>query len=139
MDANSTLLGLAVYASLRTKQANVPTFNDIGLQAIHEPKGQHFDIDIIFVHGLQGHLFNTWKGLNCSWPGEFLAEDVPTARLLTFGYQDLIGEGIPVSIKALGQLLLGAIALKRRQDESSSRPIIFVAHSLGGLIVKSVR
>ena len=45
MDANSTLLGLAVYASLRTKQADIPTFRDIGLQSIYEPEGQHFDIE----------------------------------------------------------------------------------------------
>jgi protein SERAC1 len=94
---------------------------------------------VILVHGLQGDPFETWEGLKSSWPKDFLTKDVPTARILTFGYGNLLEPESATSIKGLGQLLLGSISLDRTQHGNATRPIIFVAHSFGGLIVKSVR
>ena len=43
---------------------------------------------IVFVHGITGNRENTWthKGTGIFWPKQFLGSDIPTARILTFGY-----------------------------------------------------
>lgn len=58
-----------------------------GLRVIHNPKDAM--VDIIFIHGLNGHPFNAWKHQNGSfWPMHFLIkeEDMPSVRIMTFGY-----------------------------------------------------
>ena len=49
-----------------------------------------FSIDIVAVHGLNGHPFKTWtfneKGKECFWLQDYLLKDLPGARLFTFGY-----------------------------------------------------
>ncbi|KAH0562629.1 hypothetical protein GP486_002692 [Trichoglossum hirsutum] len=149
MDSTSVypvLVGLAVYASARRKPGqseealqDIAEQNEVGLIPIYEPEPPlAVDVDVILVHGLQSDPFEAWKALKKSWPKDFLAKDVPTARILTFGYGNLESE-LATSIKGLGQLLLGSISFDRAQHGNATRPIIFVAHSFGGLIVKSVR
>ncbi|MCJ1405012.1 hypothetical protein MMC11_008238 [Xylographa trunciseda] len=75
------------------------------------------------------------------WPQELLKHTLPNARILTYGYDSLIGHrlGQPVSTNTIldvGQNLLVSLAAQRRLQPS--RPIIFVAHSLGGILVKEV-
>lgn len=49
-------------------------------------------VDIVFVHGLGEHPVKTWttsrahSGRGVCWPVEFLQKDLPSARLLTFGW-----------------------------------------------------
>jgi predicted alpha/beta hydrolase family esterase len=35
--------------------------------------------------------------------------------------------------------LLNRVRMKRRRDQAEHRPLIFIAHSLGGIVVKRVR
>lgn len=43
---------------------------------------------VVFVHGLTGNRENTWtdKGTGVFWPEALLKNDVPEARIITFGY-----------------------------------------------------
>ena len=73
------------------------------------------------------------------WPQELLQKTLPDARILTYGYDSGIGHRLtqPVNqntILDLGQNLLAGLEAQRRSQPC--RPIIFVAHSLGGIIVK---
>ncbi|KAI0191514.1 hypothetical protein EV127DRAFT_428547 [Xylaria flabelliformis] len=45
-------------------------------------------VDIVFIHGLTGDRERTWTAKNASqpWPKTLLASKLPTARILTFGY-----------------------------------------------------
>ena len=73
------------------------------------------------------------------WPADLLRLDCPKARILTFGYDSRVsrffsGPANQSNIFAhAGDLLY---ALNRERQEAQDRPLIFVAHSLGGIILK---
>ncbi|KAI1170462.1 hypothetical protein F4777DRAFT_583864 [Nemania sp. FL0916] len=71
------------------------------------------------------------------WPQDFLLQDIPEAAIWTYGYNaDVIGglfqANNPNSISHHGTDL----AVKLEREITNQMPIIFVAHSLGGIIVK---
>jgi hypothetical protein len=118
----------------------------LGVTSVYSPPdGLWATVDIVFVHGITGNARRTWtyrkKGVEVFWPGELLHLDVPDARILTFGYDaDVVNWTSAASANRLAnhaENLLGAICRLRDQSESSQRPILFVMHSLGGLVVQS--
>ncbi|KAH0538032.1 hypothetical protein FGG08_005344 [Glutinoglossum americanum] len=73
------------------------------------------------------------------WPQDLLPTTLTNARVLTYGYDSNIRHrlGAPASkstVYDLGHNLL--LSLEARRSSQPSRPLIFVAHSLGGIIVK---
>lgn len=75
--------------------------------------------------------------LRDSLPYDLTHDKRPMARVLVYGYES----PVPHS-KSFQNLEDLAIAfhptLRKLVDASTARPIIFIAHSLGGLIVKQV-
>ncbi|KAH7363587.1 hypothetical protein B0T11DRAFT_282853, partial [Plectosphaerella cucumerina] len=75
------------------------------------------------------------------WPRDLLTADLPEARLWTYGYDGDAIEARPGTNKKNNKNSLSkhgqdlATTLRR---EMVDEPIIFVAHSLGGLVVKDV-
>lgn len=118
----------------------------LGLNVIHVPDSPH-TVDIIFVHGLGGTSRQTWsknKDPNLFWPKEWLPlePEMSTARVLSFGYNAhfaVPGKNI-LNISDFARELL--FAMKFGTDEQTGDldighvPIIFVVHSMGGLVVK---
>ncbi|OBT65046.1 hypothetical protein VE03_05181, partial [Pseudogymnoascus sp. 23342-1-I1] len=98
-------------------------------------------IDICFVHGLTGNGDSTWTASKQSlpWPTMLLPPKLPRARLLTWGYDAYV---VRVSVTSKNRLidhannLLIDLTNDRASCSASGRPIIFVAHSLGGLVCK---
>ena len=96
---------------------------------------------IVMVHGLQGHPHRTWTaGNGIMWPRDLLPVDVPNARVMTYGYHSI--DQSPAQICELSLFyqaddLVSRVKQVRRQTASDNRPIIFIAHSLGGIVVKS--
>ncbi|KAF9603642.1 hypothetical protein IFM89_037186 [Coptis chinensis] len=116
-------------------------------------------LDIVFIHGLRGGPFKTWRvaedkfsttsksGLvekidqeagkeGTCWPREWLADDFPYARLFTVKYKTNLtqwsGASLPlqeVSLMLLKKLVAAGIG---------NRPVVFVTHSMGGLVVKQM-
>lgn len=117
--------------------ANLPF--PIGIKILHDsPKAV---LDICFVHGLSGDREGTWtaKGQDRSWPQSFLPEALPDARILAFGYDsNFIHRGVASKNRLLdhGNNLLTNLVTERELSKTSTRPLIFVAHSLGGLVCK---
>ena len=73
------------------------------------------------------------------WPEELLPRDIPNAKIFTYGYNaDVIGGLLKgpdmnnVSQHATNLMVDLTFELKNK------KPIIFVAHSLGGIVVKDV-
>ncbi|CAK0785443.1 hypothetical protein CVIRNUC_008652 [Coccomyxa viridis] len=116
------------------------------------------DIDIVFVHGIRGGPFVTWRRVRTPktldprtgslqvaapemrhelcWPTVWLKADVPGARLLSLEYaapaSGWEGESLPLW-GTVGQLMdqLTAAGI-------GERPVVFVCHSMGGILVKEM-
>ncbi|KAJ5132794.1 hypothetical protein N7448_006952 [Penicillium atrosanguineum] len=119
-----------------------------GLSQVYVPRGDP-TVDIVFVHGLNGHPHDSWtskpskteKG-GCFWPVDLLPEILAPLRprILTYGYNASVAaftDGASRdSIVSHAETLASNLAANRNLRNCSDRPIIFVCHSLGGLVVK---
>ncbi|KAK1760561.1 ankyrin repeat-containing domain protein [Echria macrotheca] len=98
-------------------------------------------VDICFVHGLNGNRESTWTadGQSKPWPETLLPQKLKKARVLTYGYDAYTVRGSAVSLNRLSghaTNLLNDLSTEREGAGASSRPLIFVAYSLGGLVCK---
>jgi len=98
-------------------------------------------IDIVAVHGLNGHRETTWtdEKSRTLWLRDLLPHRFPNARILTFGYDAdtlKLSEVSHLSLNDHGTSLIVELLRFRRNPETKRRPIIFLAHSLGGIVIK---
>ncbi|KAK4460162.1 hypothetical protein QBC42DRAFT_230113 [Cladorrhinum samala] len=173
---------------------------DTGISIVYEPEEPSTAVvDIVIVHGLQGHPYKTWafsgarpqsrvsdsnpspsepqtdkgkgvktrlrqilplgrrKPTDCPdaqssshshnappqgtifWPAEFLPKDCPNSRILVYGYDSKVtkymaGPTNKNTILSYSKDLLYAL----ERETTAGRPLIFVAHSLGGIVVKEM-
>lgn len=115
-------------------------------------------MDVVFVHGLRGGPFNSWRiaddkssttkaGLvesidedagkeGTCWPREWLAADFPQARFFTVKYKTNLTQwtGASLPLQEVSSMLLRKLVAAG----IGSRPVIFVTHSMGGLVVKQL-
>ena len=117
----------------------IPTSYEVdGLFQISGCSNEDREADVVFVHGLGGDAKQTWHPdghPDKFWP-KWLGEKLPNVGVWSLDYEAAKmkwnGDALPLSDRAkdvLGRLMLGGIG---------SRPIIFVTHSLGGLVVKQL-
>ena len=94
-------------------------------------------IDVVAVHGLQGDAFKTWEHENNTlWLRDLLPAKIPTARIMTFGYESTIAFSKSVAhIEDKALDLLNRLSAQR-DENTDRRPIVFICHSLGGILVK---
>ncbi|KAL2139346.1 hypothetical protein VTI28DRAFT_5308 [Corynascus sepedonium] len=123
--------------AVTTASSSTKTFPS-GIKLLHDP--EHATVDVVFIHGLTGDREATWtaRGASEPWPKVLLPSELPTARILTFGYDARVVDwrGV-VSQSRIGNHawnLLTSLATFREKDETNERPIIFICHSLGGLV-----
>lgn len=135
----------------------------MGLEVWYKPlPSVRVTADIVFIHGITGGRNSTWtaKHADVPWPKAFLPNDaveleeqksgetrereeqpLTSARIMTFGYDaSVINLGEAASQNCLSDhaySLLGELD-DHRNGKVADRKLIFVAHSLGGLVVKTV-
>lgn len=112
-----------------------------GVTVLHDD-GPTAVVDIVFVHGLTGNAYNTWlhKDTKVHWPSELLKQDISDARILSFGYDaDIVNLWNPASKSRLSnhaENMVGDLVRMRERTNTETRKILFVAHSLGGLVAE---
>jgi pimeloyl-ACP methyl ester carboxylesterase len=124
------------------------------------------EIDVVFVHGFLGNAYSTWTDVKSGfiWPVELekdLSVNGCSARVWLLDYNAPIRQKVPPTwlkkfalkwSKKAEETLRGEhtdirLSLKERAeflcqgllvDQLGDRPIVFVTHSLGGLMVKAM-
>ncbi|MCK6207731.1 hypothetical protein KZX50_20020 [Bacillus infantis] len=107
--------------------------------------------DVIFVHGLGGDAFSTWRQGESSenfWPS-WVGQDFPEVGVWSLGYaasstkwarfqvrfsKGTRDSGYSMSIPDRARQVLDLLV----QNDLGKRPILFICHSLGGLLVKQI-
>jgi pimeloyl-ACP methyl ester carboxylesterase len=100
---------------------------------------QEYHLDVVFVHGLGSNAaawVNTETGFN--WPIK-LEESDPHLRVLNIAYPAPMfnhkdASAVQAQYQAIAINFLNELRGKR--EGVTNRPIVFVAHSLGGIVVK---
>uniref|UniRef100_A0A8C6UKD7 Protein SERAC1 n=1 Tax=Neogobius melanostomus TaxID=47308 RepID=A0A8C6UKD7_9GOBI len=132
-----------------------------GLYVLHpQTRGnQPIKADVLFIHGILGAAFKTWRQKDRSisseedntessndytecWPKSWLAADCPNIRVLSVDYDTHLSdwtsscpaENQRKSLACRSQELLK----KLLQAGVGERPVVWVAHSMGGLLVKKM-
>ncbi|KEF62369.1 uncharacterized protein A1O9_00341 [Exophiala aquamarina CBS 119918] len=138
--SKSRTSSLSELASLSSVQTSQETQFPSGVKVLYEP--QDPVVDVVFVHGLTGDRERTWThpGNGVCWPRDILPQNLPDARILTFGYDAYVvrarDQVASIDIAHHANDFLNCLANERMDSQSAKRPLILVAHSLGGLLCK---
>ncbi|KAL6709561.1 hypothetical protein ACN47E_001496 [Coniothyrium glycines] len=92
-------------------------------------------IDIVAIHGLNGDAYTTWQHENgVIWLRDLLPSSLPGCRVFTYGYpSELFWSNSVAKLSDYSRNLLSCL---KNISEEKTRPIIFVCHSLGGIVCK---
>nr|POF20689.1 kinesin light chain [Quercus suber] len=96
-------------------------------------------VDIVIVTGLGGHALGSFRSADGTsvWLRDFAPKDVPRARFITYGYDTAVAaSNSNQGVRELAHTLLDGLANFRRQTQTQTRPLCFVCHSLGGVVLK---
>ncbi|NWR85479.1 SRAC1 protein, partial [Furnarius figulus] len=132
-----------------------------GVYVLHPQyrSSQPIRADILFVHGLLGAAFKTWRQQDIDrhldkktsegedaysqcWPKTWLASDCPSLRIISVEYDTHLSDWkakCPVEAhrKSIAYRS-GELLDKLKAAGIGDRPLVWVSHSMGGLLVKKM-
>ncbi|XP_004628565.1 protein SERAC1 isoform X2 [Octodon degus] len=118
---------------------------------------QPIKADVLFIHGLMGAAFKTWRQQDTEqvltekalededryttcWPKTWLARDCPALRIISVEYDTSLSDWrarCPMERKSIA-FRSNELLRKLRAAGVGDRPIIWISHSMGGLLVKKM-
>uniref|UniRef100_A0A9L0J8D2 Protein SERAC1 n=1 Tax=Equus asinus TaxID=9793 RepID=A0A9L0J8D2_EQUAS len=119
---------------------------------------QPIKADVLFIHGLMGAAFKTWRQQDAEqqgptdqasedearhttcWPKTWLARDCPALRIISVEYDTSLSDWrarCPMERKSIA-FRSNELLRKLRAAGVGDRPLIWVSHSMGGLLVKKM-
>uniref|UniRef100_A0A3P9H877 Protein SERAC1 n=1 Tax=Oryzias latipes TaxID=8090 RepID=A0A3P9H877_ORYLA len=142
------------------RESVVEKYQD-GVYILHPQtrNGQPVKADVLFIHGILGAAFKTWRQKDSSlqqeetemesrsdytecWPKSWLAEDCPNLRVLSVEYDSHLSDWMskcPAENQRKSLAYRSQELLKKlKQAGVGERPVVWVAHSMGGLLVKKM-
>ena len=103
-----------------------------GLVTLLRPDAGTETVDIVFVHSPYASSDATWRSADATfvWPKTWLAKTLPTAKVYVYNY------AATAASPALDDAVNTLVASLRTKNLGKERPLVLVAHGLGGLLVK---
>jgi hypothetical protein len=151
-DAKRQTTQAEVKTSACNLQQKLTTHNDLGksiasVAFMSEPKLTNLNgsldparkLDVVFVHGITGDPTKTWTAENDAslfWP-EWILTDEQNIGVWTLGYSAPVSQLTSSSRMGLLDRARNLLSLLR-STKIADRPLIFICHSLGGLLVKQM-
>jgi hypothetical protein len=96
-----------------------------------------YPLDLVAISGLGGHAFGSFKerGSSYMWLADALPKDLPGVRILIYGYDTkLEASNSFQSFEGLASAFRLKLSSIRQGYENI--PLVLLAHSLGGIVVK---
>jgi len=110
-----------------------------GMTTLHDPAPTEHTADCIAISGLASHPFGSWqphgRDKTFMWIRDAAPTSIPGMRTVIYGYDSkLTGSN---SFQSIGDVAIKLILHLKSGgwNRPSSKPIVFLAHSLGGLVL----
>lgn len=110
-----------------------------GMSTLHDPVPAEHLADCIAISGLASHPFGSWqphgRDKSFMWIRDAAPTSLPGIRTMIYGYDSkLTGSN---SFQSIGDIAIKLILHLKSGgwNRPSSKPIVFLAHSLGGLVL----
>ncbi|PHH73219.1 hypothetical protein CDD80_3951 [Ophiocordyceps camponoti-rufipedis] len=111
-----------------------------GLTPLNDVQDDVHSSDCIAITGLAGHAFGSWQprggDKSFMWIRDLVPDAITGMRTIVYGYESkLLGSN---SFQGIEDLALSLISQMTANDiNKSEMPLVFLAHSLGGIVLKS--
>jgi hypothetical protein len=97
---------------------------------------------IVAVHSVKGHHIFSWQAKTNNsekvWIRDFLEDEIPEARVFSFGWNAGLFENSRADLRDVATQLLVRLDTIRSSDEEKVRPLLFLGHGIGGILIKQV-
>ncbi|KAI0850599.1 hypothetical protein F5Y00DRAFT_268344 [Daldinia vernicosa] len=111
-----------------------------GLTPLNEVAAENHQYDCIAISGLASHPFGSWqphgRDKSFMWIRDELPQFLPTVRFILYGYDTTLRPS--TSFQRVSDLANSFIVVLQADGWTSptAKPLLFLAHSLGGVILK---
>ncbi|KAI0201255.1 ankyrin repeat-containing domain protein [Astrocystis sublimbata] len=109
------------------------------MKQLYPPEKQNAspDLDIVLVPGLGAHPEESWKSESTqfNWTTEALVKDFPKSRVLLYKYQSAWRGSLKVKQFMANVAMAMLTGLQSVRKNCPRRPIVFIGHSMGGLVI----